>query len=225
MLLLNVIYSSAQRRKIAIFSQIDTTVVHQHQGLTIFTNFTDTLYLNFPIKQYVEEQLKKYLSHKYDVTIIKELPDSLSPSEGLYAKLGGFRKEVKEWLTVLKNQYDIIIFTDNISVSFETNTIIPDHTNGLFSRGGYLGYYTTIAFTPYRTSNFQRIEYYYFGGKFMTQVKDFKLPKDKRNFTPEILQIIKDGFIKHLDSRIEYFLASAYLVPKDQIEGIKNNSK
>jgi hypothetical protein len=54
-LIFNIVYSSAQTSKVAIISLADTTVIHQHVGLTILANFTDTLNLNIAVKQHIEQ--------------------------------------------------------------------------------------------------------------------------------------------------------------------------
>jgi hypothetical protein len=214
--------SSAQTSKVAIISLADTTIVHQHVGSTLFSNFTDTLHLDVAVTQHLKQQLSKYLSQKYDVSMVGQLPDSvLSPSEKIFSNWGGLKKEVKKWLT---DRYDFVIFIRNRTIPRETNMIMPDNTSGLYTRGRTIGFYTTITFLAYRTSNFQKLEYYDIGGKFLMPVKNLKLPEDKRTFTPEMQVIIEDGFKKYLDSRVEYFLTKTYLVPQNQIDRINANT-
>jgi len=222
---ISVAYSSAQTSKVAIVSISDTTIVHQHVGVTLFANFTDTLHLDIAVKQHIDEYLKKYLSTKYEVSIIDHLPDSVfSTRKGISNDWTRLRKDVKKWLTSVKDQYDWVIFIDNRSIPREMNVLIPDNTSGIYTRGKYAAFYTTITFVLYRTSNLQETEYYYLGGKLIEQTKNFKLPEDKKTFTPEMLFTIKNGLIKYLDSRVEYFLAKTYLVPQNQIDEIKANN-
>ncbi len=101
---------------------------------------------------------------------------------------------------------------------------MPDNTSGLYTRGRIIGFYTTIAYLAYRTANFQELEYYYIGGKFLMPVKNLRLPEDKRTFSPEMQVVLEDGFTKYLDSRVEYFLTKTYLVPQNLIDRIKANN-
>jgi hypothetical protein len=218
-------YSSAQTSKVAIVSLADTTVVHQHVGMTIFANFTDTLHLDIAVKQCINGYLKKYLSNKYEVNIIDQLPDSVfSAGKGIFGDWTRLRKEVRKWLTGIKDQYDFVIFIDNISVPREMNLLIPDNTSGIYTRGKRAAFYTTITLVLYRTSDLQELEYYYLGGKFIKQIENFKIPEDKKTFTPEISLFLKDGMIKYLESRVEYFLSKTYLIPQNQIDEIKTNN-
>lgn len=213
-------YSSAQTSKIALIFIADTTIVHQHVGTTAFTNFTDTLHLDVAAKQHIGEQLKRYLSRSYEVNMVN-LPDSVySEKKGLYGGFG-LSKEVKAWLTASKSQYDFAIFIDNMEIPSEINLLIPRKTSGLYTRGKTIGCYTTINFSAYRTSSLKLLEYYTLGGKLVTPLENFKLPEDKQTFTPDMLLILKDGLIKHLDSRVEFFLTKTFLVPQNKIDEIK----
>jgi hypothetical protein len=98
----SIAYSSAQTSKVAIISLADTTIVHQHVGTTIFANFTDTLHLDIAMKQCINGYLKKYLTAKYEVSIIEQLPDSVFLPERYFWRMDGMRKEVKNGLQVLR---------------------------------------------------------------------------------------------------------------------------
>lgn len=213
MLTICITYSTAQISKIAIISLEDTTIVHKHVGLTAFANYTDTLNLNIPVKQQLEQQVSKTLSQKYEVSIINHLPDSITYRQKIW---GGLSKNFKNWISTLKDQYDLVIIIDNLTIPRETNMIVPNNSSGLYSRGRNMGFYTSITFLAYRTANLEKLEYYNMGGKFITPFKDFKLPKDKQTFTPEMLDLVKAGFIKHLDTRVEHFLTKTYLITQNQ---------
>jgi len=214
-----VVHSSAQSTKIAIVSMEDTLLVNQHVGFTIFANFTDTLHLDLPIAMHVEQQLQKYLAPTYDISFI-ELPDSIIGNKKEIYGLWGMNKKIKKWISDSKDKYDYVIFTYNTSIPREMNVIVPDKTSGLYSGPIYSSYFTSISFLAFKTENMSDLKYYELGGKFMTQNKEFKLPKDKKSFTPEMLELIKVGFMKHLDSRIEHFLTKTFLVPQNRIDEI-----
>ncbi len=214
-------YSPAQISRIAILSESDTTFVHDHVGLTIFQNFTDTLNPGIAIEQQIVHGLKKYLSINYKVDIMKHLPDSvLSPEKSVFSILG-LRKEVKNWMTDNKDKYDFLIIITNTEIPHETNLLITKNTSGIYSRNKHVMLYTTLSFIVYRTSNLQQIEYYHLGGQIARLPKNFRLPEDKKTFIPEQMAVVKDNFIKLLDSNVEYFLAKTYLVPQDKIDKIK----
>lgn len=221
-LILGLGYASAQNSKIAIISLEDTTLVNQHVGLTMFGNFTDTLHLNIAVSQHIEQQLLKYLSQNYDVSIIKRLPDSVYyPKKSIFGTVGGLSKAVKGWLSSVKNDYNFVIFLGNTSIPREWNILVPENTSGLYTRGSHSGFYTTITFFAYRTADLQRIEYFLPPSKIITPLKKFEFPADNKSFTAEMLVTIKDGFINHIDSVVEYFLTKTYLVPQNQLDEIK----
>jgi len=211
----------AQTSRIAIVSAADTTFLHRHAGLTVFTNFTDTLPVNFSIIGYLEKELVNYLSPGYSVAVV-QLPDSV-----LKAKNGYFSsarsKKIKQWIKNSKDLYDFVIVIDNMELN-EVYKYIPKNSSGLLSRPSFLSYYSTITFFAYRTSNLKALEYYNEGGQFLNPIKNFKLPEDKKNFTPEMMNLICEGFKSYLDRRVEYFLAKSYIVPQDKIDMIKAGS-
>jgi hypothetical protein len=216
-------YSSlAQIKNIAIVSLADTTIVNQHIGLTIFNNFTDTLHLNLALSSHLEQELKKYLSQTYTATIVT-LPDSVSKGKREFVNFWGIHKEIKQWISDCRNQYDIVIFTYNSGIPLETNILVPDNTSGVYSRGRNKGFYTTIYYAAYRTKNLAALEFY-IGGKLISPLEDFKFPEDNRSFTPEMLDKIKAGLIKHIDNKLVQFLTKSYLVPQSVIDGINSDA-
>jgi len=217
--LFSIAYSSAQISKIAIISLEDTTLVNRHVGITAFSNFIDTLNLDIAVKQHIEQQLVKKLSLKFEVSIINQLTDSFVYRPKIW---GGFTKNFKNWMTNMKDQYDLVIIINNLSMPIET--MLPNNTSGLFSKIKFMGFYTTITFDAYHTSDLKELEYYNMGGKFVTPCKSFKLPNDKKTFTPEMIDLIKEGFIKHLDSRVDHFLTKTYLMTQSDIDEIKVNN-
>jgi len=211
----------AQTSRIAIVSVADTTIIHQHVGFTAFTNFTDTISVNFSVINHLKYKLLTYLTPVYTVTVV-QLPDSV-----LKAKNGFFSsaksKKIKQWIKNSKDLYDVVIVIDNMGLS-ENYRPMRDNTSGFFSRISYISYYSTISYFGYRTSNLKPLEYYNQGGEFMKPVRNFKLPEDKRSFTPEMKTFLFEGFKNYLDSRVEYFLTKSYMVSQDKIDAIKTES-
>lgn len=213
---------NAQTTKICIVSVADTTFLHQHVGLTIFNNFTDTIPINFSIIQQLEKKLKDYLSPAYTVSF-DQLPDSVVKAKNGYFS-SAKTKKIKQWITTKKDIYDLVIVIDNMELS-ENNRLIPKNTSGIFSRGKNIAYYTTISFFAYRTSNLKMLEFYHEGGDFIRIDKGFKLPEDRKSFTPEMINLQYEGFRNYLDSRVEHFLSKTFLVPQDRIDIIKAESR
>jgi len=210
----------AQTSKIAIVSISDTTFIHQHLGLTAFTNFVDTLHLNFSMIDRMEKTLHTYLDPGYTVTVV-QLPDSvLKVKNGFFS--AARTKKIKQWIKNSKDVYDIVIVIDNMGLS-ENERLMRSNTSGLLSRMSYISYYSTISCFAYRTSNLKELEYYN-QGQLVKPVKNFKLPENKRSFTPEMINLLYNGFKNYLDGRVEYFLTKTYLIPQDKIDAIKGES-
>ena len=208
----------AQTSKIAIVSVADTTVIYHHVGLTVFTNFIDTLHLNFSMIGQMEKTLHSYLDSVYSVKVV-QLPDSvMKVKNGFFSQAR--TKKIKQWIRSSKDLYDFVIVIDNMGLS-ENDRPMRSNTSGFFSRISYISYYSTISFFGYRTSNLKPLEYYNQGGEFLKPIKNFKLPEDRRSFTPEMRTFLYDGFKNYLNSRVEYFLAKSYLIPQDKIDAIK----
>jgi hypothetical protein len=216
--------SSAQIKRIAILSFEDTLTVHRHVGLTLFANFTDTLNLNIAVTKYFEKRLFTYLSPNYKVSII-HLPDSITRiTDGLYGAWG-VHKLVKKWIGNSKDKYDLIIFVINYQIPREWNLLVPDRSSGIYSKLGKVGFYSTISFLSFYTSNLAKLEYYPTAGSMIvTPFENFELPKDKRSFTPEMITSIREGLINHFDYRIGDFLTSTFLVDIKTINRIKANT-
>ena len=211
----------AQTSRIAIVSVADTTIIHQHVGFTAFTNFIDTMSINFSIIGHLEKKLLTYLTPGYTVTVV-QLPDSvLKAKNGLFSSAKS--KKIKQWIKYSKDLYDVVIVIDNMGLS-ENYRPMRDNTSGFFSRTSYISYYSTISYFGYRTSNLKPLEYYNQGGEFMKPVRNFKLPEDKRSFTPEMKTFLFEGFRNYLDSRVEYFLTKSYMVSQDKIDAVKTET-
>lgn len=211
----------AKTTKIAIVSVADTTFIHRHIGFTAFTNYIDTLPINFSMINYVESKLQSYLNPGFSVSVV-QLPDSVSKVKNRFF-ISAKTKKVKEWIYNNKDLYDFVIVIDNAGLS-ENNQLIPKNTSGIFSNHSYASYYSTISFFAYQTSNVKLIEYYNLGGVFIMPLRNFKLPKERNNFTPEILNFLYDGFKNYLDSRVVYFLVKTDLLAQDKKDIIKSES-
>lgn len=201
----------AQTNKIGIVFDADTTLICQHVGLTIFSNSTNKLPLNVNMQEALVQNLKAYLDTKYVVDII-ELPDSLKNKDlGLFDS--GIGKKLSKWAKTKDKNFDIIVFIRNQDIPREWNVIVPQNTNGVYSRQRNTYLYTTITFYAYRTSNAKLLEYYNQGGESLHKLKNFKLPKDKKTFNPEDLSFLEEEYKRYLDQRIKYFLTKTYLIP------------
>ncbi|MFZ4454788.1 MAG: hypothetical protein ACOYOT_01055 [Bacteroidales bacterium] len=199
----------SQNQKIAIISIEDTMIVRCHVGLTIFSNFTDTLDIKAPIGTFIENTLAKYLSPDYDVEIIK-VPSNIRNNTTTFF---GRSKEYKAWIKEIEPKYNIIILVENIAVPDVMNIKVPAKTSGFYTRMSRKYIYSTITFNAYKTDPRKELEYYNMGGKFLTEIKDFDLPEDKRTFSKSGLAYIQEALLVHIDKRILYFLHKSFLSP------------
>ena len=200
----------SQTKKIIIVPLEDTTIVHCHIGTTAFSNFTESLEIDIPISEFIEEKLKQYLKSSFETEIINAPEEIRKNAFGFW----GQSKEFKNWIAETQKGYDILIIINNIDISNELNNApIPKNTSGFYSRGRLHGVYTTISFDAFRISDNKRLEYYNMGSKVFVQLKDFEMPKDKRTFDQEMIETIKTELLNQLDNRIKYFLTKTYLLP------------
>jgi len=223
---LNMVTSQAQT-KVAIVSAADTAFIHQHLGVTIFANFTDTLPINYSIVNYLEKKIQFYLNENYSISVV-QLPDSI-----LKLKNGFFSsaktKKVKQWIKSNNDLYDFVIVLENMTLPNDYG-LIPKNTSGIYSKSAmfrskpFSAYYSSITFYVYRSSDLKPIEYYNGGGELFLPIKNFNVPTEKNGFTPQMLDSIYEGFKSYMDSRVEYFLAKAYLLPQDKINAKKAQS-
>lgn len=211
LVLLGLVSSSlaAQKPKMLIVPVEDTTLVNCHVGFTAFKNSVDTLEINVPLGKYIENKLREYLCAKFEVDIAYPTPEIARKPYGLF----GTTKEFKQWLAENQKGYDYLILIRNIDIAQELmNAPIPKSTSGFYSRGKLHGVYSSIGFKAYKIANNKELEYYE-AHKAFSNIKDFKMPKDKGALDNESLEIIKAELLKHQDERIKYFLANSYLMP------------
>lgn len=198
-----------QNSKLAIVSLEDTTIVRCHVGLTIFSNFTDTLRLNTPLASFIEKSLTKYLSPDYDVEVVR-VPEEIRHNVNTFF---GRSKEFKAWLKTIESKYRVIILVENMEIPSVMNIKVPANTSGFYTRLSRKYIYTTINFSAYMTNPIKELEYFHWGGELLTETKDFELPEDKRTFTKSGLDYIQESLLAHLDKRIVHFLHKSYLNP------------
>ena len=202
--------SYSQVKKVLIVSLADTTIVHCHIGTTAITNFTDSLRLDTSISKFIEDKLTQYLESSFEVKIINAPEEIRKNAFGFW----GQSKEYKNWIAEIQKGYDILVVINNIDISNElSNAPIPKNTSGFYSRGRLHGVYTTISYDAFRISDNKRLEYYNMGSKVFVQLKDFKMPTDKRTFDYEMIETMKAELLNQLDNRIKYFLTKTYLLP------------
>lgn len=202
----------SQINKVGIVFDADTTLICQYIGLTIFSNSTNELPLDVNMKDFIVQNLKSYLETEYAVDVI-ELPDSLR-NKGIGMFDSDVGRKTRKWAKTKNKDYNIIVFIRNQEIPRVWNVIVPQNTNGLYSRKKSRGFlYTTITFHACRTSNAELLEYYNLGGGLLYKLKNFEWPKDKKTFTPETLTFLGEEYKKYLDQRLKHFLSKTYLIP------------
>jgi hypothetical protein len=219
----------AQLPNIAIINMVDSTIIHKHLGLTMFTNKVDTFNLKFNCQKYIDQELTKFLSPKYTVSFIT-IPDTLLFKCRSIFGFWGLKKTFKPWLASLKDKYDFVIYVEPCrpgggiqGPTFQTNQTFWG--SGLYSHGNPIKssafVYSSIVFFVYRTSNQVELEYYAGYKSSISQIKGYKFSDDRMSIDPEMLPVIKTGLVKLLDDKIEMFLTRSFLVPKDVYDEIK----
>jgi|GEM_PF-1317665 hypothetical protein len=204
--------SSGQKTKVAIVNIIDTTLIHIHNGFTIFENKQDTFGCQLNIKQYVEDELLRLLSPKYSVSLVK-IPDSYIKNRSIY-NFFGVKKAVKSWILSLKGQFDYIILLEANSIKpYNSNQVFP--SSGLFTRGVLskkgASVYSSLTFTAYNISTFTPFDFWSTDMSHFAQVPDFKFADDKMRINNEMYPIIRTALTNLLDSKIELFLNRSFL--------------
>lgn len=203
--------AQAQKSKIGIVFDADTTLVNQYIGLTIFSNSTDSSLIDIHLKEYIIHKLKSHLEVKYDVDLIS-LPDSLKNTQiGLLES--GIGRKLSRWGNTKKEEYDIIIFIRNQIFPYEWNILVPQNTSGIYTKRKSVYLYTTITFYAYRTEKNKLLDYYNLGGDYLHHLKGFKLPREQEEIDSEMLNYLEEEYEKYLDQRIEHFLSKSFLIP------------
>lgn len=217
--------SFSQLSRIAIINLVDTTLLYHHIGFTMFTNKIDTFDCKFNCKKYIDNELSRFLSSKYSLSFIT-ITDSLISSNGSIYNAWGIKKEVKLWLSNLKDDYEIVIFVESgeqADYMNQTNQILK--SSGLYSRGNpiksWAAVYSTVKFIPLRTSSLKTLDYGLSGMKYLERIKNYKFPEEKILIKPEMLPIIKTDLENLLAYKIEYFLTKSFLLPQDAYDKLK----
>lgn len=201
----------AEKTRIGIVFDADTTIVNQYIGFTMFSNSTDSSLIQINLKEHIINKLKSHLEVKYDVDLIS-LPDSLQ-NKGIGFLEGGLGKKLSKWGNTKKEDCDIIIFIRNQTFPREWNILVPPNTSGIYARRKNVYLYTTITFYAYQTEKNKVLDYYTFGGDYLHHLKGFRLPRERAEIDNEMLNFLNDEYVKYLDQRIEDFLTKSFLVP------------
>lgn len=201
----------AQKSKIGIIFDADTTLETQHIGFTIFSNSTSSSLFELHLKEYIIQKLQTYLEDKYFVDIVS-LPDSLRNTKlGLLES--GIGKKLRRWGNSKNDDYDILIFIRNQVFPSEWKIPVTQNSNGIYTRRKSIYLYTTITFYAYQTEKNKLLDYYNLGGDLVHQLKGFTIPKDQNEFNSEDVKYLKEEYEKYLNQRIEHFLSKTFLMP------------
>jgi len=214
-----------QLSKIAVVNLMDTTLYHIHYGTTIFTNKIDTFDCQFNCKKYVEQEIPRFLSSKYEVSVIN-IPDSILSKNGSIYDFWGLKKAVKTWISTYKDKFDIIIYVES-SKQF-TSGYPGNHkllSSGLYSQGNpiksWAAVYSSTTFQAFRTSDSETIDYYSAYKLHFKVLKEYKFSKDRIVIDPEMLPFIKTRLKEMLDVELENFLTKTFIVSKDDYDNVK----
>jgi hypothetical protein len=149
----------------------------------------------------------------------------LSPNGSIYNS-ADIKKEIKIWISNLKDQFDYIIF---IETGEQEDLMDPKKqklkTSGLYSRGdptkSWVAVFSTINFTLIRTSNSETIDYEGSNMEYLLPIKQYQFSREDLLIDPEMLPVIKAELTKLLDYKLEYFLSNSFLVSIDDYNSFK----
>lgn len=199
---------NAQKR-IAIVNVADSSVVFQKRGVTIFGNSNANLSLNFSIPQYIDSTLISYLKNGgYEPNIIQYYKSDL------HYRLN---KETKQWISNLKDSFNLIIFIDNFDIPSEfIGANGPKNSTGIFQTNGIRksnSYFSTIGYSAWTIPQLKSLDYYALGGKLFLPEKKLELPDKVEMLNKSDIDALSNGLKKYLDYRIRYFLVKSYILP------------
>lgn len=215
----------AQTSRIAIINLADSTLIYKHTGYTLFKNGADIFDCQFNSKSYIDEELTRILSLKYSVRF-QSIPNSLLSPNGSIYNSADIKKEIKIWISNLKDQFDYIIF---IETGEQEDLMDPKKqklkASGLYSRGdptkSWVAVFSTINFTLIRTSNSETIDYERSNMEYLLPIKEYQFSRENLLIDPEMLPVIKEELTKLLDYKLEYFLSNSFLVSIDDYNSFK----
>jgi hypothetical protein len=149
----------------------------------------------------------------------------LSPNGSIYYS-ADIKKEIKIWISNLKDQFDYIIF---IETGEQEDLMDPKKqklkASGLYSRGdpakSWVAVFSTINFTLIRTSNSETIDYERSNMEYLLPIKEYQFSRENLLIDPEMLPVIKEELTKLLDYKLEYFLSNSFLVSIDDYNSFK----
>lgn len=215
----------AQNSRVAIINRADSNLVYKHIGFTKFQDKTDTFTCQLNCPKYIDQELTRILSTKYTISFISVPNSLLSPNESVINLLTS-NKEIKSWITNLKQDFDFVIFVETGEQDDVMETKKQKlRSNGLYSRGNptnsWVAVFSTIHFTALRPSNSEVIDYDWSGMDYLLTISDFQFPRQNLLIDPDMLPVIKTALIKLLDYKLEYFLTSSFLVPNVEYDKLK----
>lgn len=216
----------AKISRIAIVNVIETTLIHNHLGATIFTNKIDTFSCQLNCKDFIDKELSRYLIENYEVSFIN-MPDSLKVNvRSINNDWGYINKAAKPWILSLKDKYDLVIYVENVPISNFSLKNVVLQSNGLYTEGViyriYVYAYSTISFTAITTRDLDILDYEQGLMKFLIPIRKTEYFGNKIEINPIMLPLIKSKLEKLMDSQIEYFLTNSGLITKGDFAIMKS---
>jgi len=216
----------AKIRRIAIVNVMDTTLIHNHLGATIFTNKIDTFACQLNCKEFIDKGLFSYLKETYEVSYIS-MPDSLRVKvRSINNEWNYITKAAKPWIMSLKDKYDHVIYVENVPKSNFSLKNVVLQSNGLYTEGViyriYVYAYSTISFTAITTRDLDILDYDQGLMKFLIPIRKNEYFGNKIEINPIMLPLIKSKLEKLMDSQIEYFLTNSGIITKGDFAIMKS---
>lgn len=215
----------SQPSGIGIVNLVDSNLIYKHVGLPGFKDKLDTFDCRFNCKKYIDQEIERILSTRYNISFISR-PASLVSPNGNITNLLNVNKDVQTWITRLKNQFDFIIF---IETGEQTDIMDPKkqklRSSGLYSRGNagknWVAVFNTNSFTAIRTANLEIVHYDLNGMEFLFPIPNFQFSRQGELIDPEMLPLIRSELIRLIDYKLEFFLTDSYIMPDAEYNKVK----
>lgn len=222
------ISSVSAQKKVAIINLMDSTILHVHRGLTVFSNSITEFDCTLDPKLYVTGQMHRFLSGKFSLDypdannqpVIK--PDDL-PVDEIYERDTSAELNYKAWVKEHRSEYSYVIFIENkpwieplLNIRLESNGLL---TGGI-NNSQWAMAYSTLFFTAYRTENLKILHFDKSLWYNTWTIKDFVFAEENSVINQEMLPVIRENLSRLIDSRIGYFLVRSGLLSQAEYYSI-----
>jgi hypothetical protein len=225
---LSVLFTVAQSR-VAIVNLMDSVLLHENVGITVFANSTGEFDCQFNPKEYVDHEMERFLSGKFSpiFVLIEDSPVEIAdekPADEIYEDIYPEKINYKAWVKEHRNEYNYVVFIENRPWT-DPLLNIQLQSNGVFTSGNIIKHwakvYSTVYITAYSTKTLKTLYFDKSNWYYTRTIKDYKFPEENAKIDPEMVQVIIDHLKGLIDSRIEHFMVGTGLLSQDEFHKVK----